>query len=77
MPATRSVGISRTRRPANGGAAGVKTPTQLAIYTVATLPAAASYTGCIVWVSDAAANATACVSNGTNWLRADTGATVS
>lgn len=77
MPATRSMGISRTRRPANGGADGVKTPVQLPSYTVATLPAAASYTACIVWVSNAATNAIACVSDGTNWKRLDTGATVS
>lgn len=75
MAATRSVGISRTRRPANGGA--VKTPILLPVYTVATLPDAATYVNCIIYVSDAATNAISCVSNGTNWKRQDTGATVS
>lgn len=75
MPAKRTIGVSRTRRPANGGA--IKTPVQLPSYTVATLPAAASYAGCIVYVSNAATNPISCVSDGTNWKRQDTGATVS
>lgn len=77
MPASRTVGISRTRRPANGGAAGVKTPILLPVYTVATVPDAATYVNCIIYVSDAATNPISCVSNGTNWKRQDTGATVS
>lgn len=74
MPANRSIGVSRTRRPANGGAA--KTPVLLPSYLVAGLPAAASFTGALVYVSNAAGTPCAAWSDGTNWKRADTGATV-
>lgn len=52
-------------------------PVQLAIYTVATVPAAASYTGALIYVSDAAGTPIPCFSDGTNWKRVDTGATLS
>ena len=53
-------------------------PVKLPTYTVATVPAAASYTGCIIYVSDGS-DGTACiaVSNGTNWLAMDDLAAVS
>ena len=58
--------------------AGKKQPfVTLQPFTVATLPDAASYKYAEVWVTDAATNAIACVSDGTNWKRLDTGATVS
>jgi hypothetical protein len=78
MPATRDIVTARTRRGAGkAGSAQAAGPIRLRNYTVATLPAAASYTYGMVWVSDAATNAIACVSDGTNWKRLDTGATVS
>ena len=46
-------------------------------FLVAALPAAASYTNCFCIVSDAATNAIPVWSDGTNWKRFDTGATVS
>lgn len=36
-------------------------------YTVATLPAAASWTGCTIYVSDGTSNKRLAVSDGTNW----------
>jgi hypothetical protein len=42
-------------------------------YTVATVPAAASFTGGVIYVSNGAAGAPVLAfSNGTNWLRVDT-----
>lgn len=38
-------------------------------YTVATLPAAASFTGCMIYVSDETGGATVAFSDGTNWRR--------
>lgn len=49
-------------------------------YTVAELPAAPAITSGLtplVFVTDAATNACCAVSNGTNWIRLDTGAVVS
>ncbi|WP_398469662.1 hypothetical protein [Tardiphaga sp.] len=75
MPATRDIAISRSRRTAgNTGAGG---PVKLKSYTVAGLPSAASAgAGAIVYVSNAATAACVAWSDGTNWKRADTGATV-
>ena len=53
---------------------------QVPVYTVATLPSVPEITDGykpVIFVSDAATNACLAVSNGTNWLRADTGAVVS
>lgn len=52
---------------------------QLSTYTVATAPSAASAgTGAIAYVSDGAAgNAILAFSDGTDWLRSDTGAAIS
>jgi len=48
-------------------------PVDLKTYTVATVPAAASYTGSIIYVSNGAAgNPVVAFSNGTSWLRVDT-----
>jgi len=50
------------------------------VYTVATLPTVPAVTDGytpVIMVSDAATNACLAFSNGTNWLRADTGAIVS
>jgi hypothetical protein len=38
-------------------------------YTVATVPAAASFTGGYIWVSDESGGPTAAMSDGTNWKR--------
>lgn len=46
-------------------------------FTVALLPDAASYKYNAVMVTDAATNPIPCWSDGTNWKRFDTGATVS
>lgn len=53
---------------------------QIPVYTVATLPAVPAVTDGytpMIMVSDAATNATTAFSDGTNWLRNDTGAIVS
>lgn len=42
-------------------------PLQLPPYTVATLPAAASYPRCMIYVSDGAANKRLAISDGTSW----------
>lgn len=48
-------------------------PLALATYTVATVPAAASFTGDLIYVSNGAAGSpVVAFSNGTNWLRVDT-----
>lgn len=49
----------------------------LTIYTVATAPTATTFTGGIIYVSNGAAGApVVAFSNGTNWLRVDTLATI-
>lgn len=54
------------------GSTAVK-PMTLATYTVATLPAAASYVGALIYVSDGAAgDPIVAFSDGTDWLRVDT-----
>lgn len=48
-------------------------PINLARFTVTTVPAAASFLGAIIYVSNGAAGApVVAFSNGTNWLRVDT-----
>lgn len=48
-------------------------PTNLAQFTVTTVPSAASFLGAIIYVSNGAAGApVVAFSNGTNWLRVDT-----
>lgn len=48
-------------------------PVNLAVFTVATVPAAASFTGGLIYVSNGAAGSpVVAFSNGTNWLRVDT-----
>jgi hypothetical protein len=50
----------------------------LTVATVATLPAIATVPiGTTYFVTDAATNATTATADGTNWLRGDTGATIS
>ena len=51
-------------------------PFQLPSFTVATVPAAASYTGCLIYVSNGTANKRLAVSDGTSWRFPD-GAVVS
>jgi len=46
-------------------------------FAVAAIPDATLYTDCMILVTDAATNAIPCWSDGTNWKRFDTGATVS
>lgn len=56
---------------------------EIPVYTVATVPSAAAVFNAVdaktnmIFVSDAATNACIAVSDGTNWLRADTGAVLS
>ena len=51
---------------------------QVPTYTVATAPSAASIAGTIAYVSDGAAgSAILAFSDGTDWLRSDTGAAIS
>jgi uncharacterized protein YaiE (UPF0345 family) len=51
---------------------------QVPTYTVATAPSAASIAGSLIFVSDGAAgSAILAFSNGTDWKRSDTGATIS
>lgn len=50
---------------------------QTGTYTVTTAPAAASYTGAIIYVSNGAAGSPILAfSDGSNWLRSDTGAAI-
>ena len=50
---------------------------QVPTYTVATAPSAASIAGSLIYVSDGAAgSAILAFSNGTDWKRSDTGATI-
>jgi hypothetical protein len=51
-------------------------PLQLTSYTVATLPAAATYPRCLVYVTDGTANKRLAISDGTSWRWPD-GAVVS
>jgi hypothetical protein len=53
-------------------------PTQLARFTVATVPSAAANTGAIIYVSNGAAGSpVVAFSDGTNWKRVDTLANIS
>jgi hypothetical protein len=49
------------------GAVQAGSPLQLPTYTVATLPAAASYPRCLIYVADGTANKRFAVSDGTSW----------
>ena len=50
---------------------------QVPTYTVATAPSAASIAGSLIYVSDGAAGSPILAfSDGTNWKRSDTGATI-
>jgi hypothetical protein len=49
------------------GAVQAGSPLQLPSFTVATLPAAASYPRCMIYVSDGAANKRLAISDGTSW----------
>lgn len=52
-------------------------PAKLPSYTVASVPAAASFTGALIYVSNGAAGSPmVAFSNGTNWLRVDTGGAI-
>ena len=51
---------------------------QVPTYTVATAPSAAGIAGSLIYVSDGAAGSPILAfSNGTDWLRSDTGAAIS
>ena len=50
------------------GTEAMEAPMPLATYTVATLPTAADYTGCIIYVSDAGAGARFQGSHGGAWV---------
>jgi len=58
------------------GAVQAGSPLQLTSYTVATLPAAATYPRCLVYVTDGTANKRLAISDGTSWRWPD-GAVVS
>ncbi|MBM3592666.1 MAG: hypothetical protein FJX32_08370 [Alphaproteobacteria bacterium] len=49
------------------GAVQAGSPLQLPAYTVATLPAAATYPRCVIYVSDGATNKRLAMSDGTSW----------
>lgn len=51
-------------------------PVGLPSYTVATVPAVASYAGSMIYVSDAAGGASPAYSNGSNWISLLTGANI-
>lgn len=56
---------------------GFEGAVELPAYTVATAPSAASLAGTIVYVSDGAAGSPILAfSDGTDWLRSDTGAAI-
>lgn len=60
------------------GATARLTALQLPIYTVATVPTASLFTGSIIYVSNGAGgSAIVAYSDGSNWKRVDTGATIS
>ena len=50
------------------GSEAMTSPLKLATYTVATRPAAASWAGGVIYVSDGAAGAKVQASDGTNWV---------
>ena len=61
----------------NGFTGDVVGAIQVPTYTVATAPAAASIAGTVIYVTDGAAgSAILAFSDGTNWKRSDTGATI-
>lgn len=61
----------------NGFTGDVVGLVQVPTYTVATAPSAASIAGALVYVSDGAAgSAILAFSDGTDWKRSDTGATI-
>lgn len=66
---------SNSLLPGDGTEPATK-PVRLAVYTVATLPAAASYTWGLIAVSDGTGNKRLAISDGTNWRFPD-GAIVS
>lgn len=72
---TTAVAVS-TYLPRDGSTA-TEVPFQLQSYTVAGVPTASSYTGCLIYVSNETGGATVAVSNGTNWVRLQDLATVS
>lgn len=51
-------------------------PFPLATYAVLTMPPAINFTGCLIYVSNAAGGAIPAFSDGTNWRRVDTRAIV-
>jgi hypothetical protein len=62
----------------DNGAMSLSKPLGLAIYAVAGVPAASSYAGHMIYVSNGAAgNSVVAFSNGTNWLRCDNLAAIS
>lgn len=62
----------------NGFSGSLTGAVRVPTYTVATAPSAASLAGTVVYVSNGAAGAPVLAfSNGTNWLRVDTLATIS
>ena len=69
-----SLGVGATPLAAGIATAG---PVKPGVYTVSTLPAANTYTGGLIWVSDASGGAKPCISDGSNWKIVTLGSTVS
>lgn len=70
--------MGRKTKTPNFGHATFEYPVGLPTYTVANAPAAADYTGHMIYVSNGAAGSpVVAFSNGTNWLRVDTLAAIS
>lgn len=69
--------LPRGRTGSRSISAALEDAARLDSFTVATVPAAADYTGCLIHVSDGAAGAPCLAySNGANWLRVLLGAAV-
>lgn len=60
----------------SGALAPFTLPVRLPAYTLATLPFAGAFSGCVIIVSDAVGGPRLCLSDGVNWLRVDNNAPV-
>jgi len=69
----QAVALAIVRLTSTGAA---KFPTSLPSYLVAGMPSAASYTGCMIYVSNAAGGSIPAFSDGAAWRRVDTRAVV-
>lgn len=74
--ATSAQGTKADNAVAKDGSVPMTGPLKLAVYTLSTLPSAATFIQCFILVSNATAGPALCVSNGTNWIDIRTNATV-